>query len=129
MIHKKLISHLLLICFSVILGHQWIPHHHHTEMIPPEAEGHCPLDHADQHHQEEQPFHCHALNDLAFFKEDLTDGLHHIPVTEGQGVITSVPGISGHLPFTGISYHPMKVPDMSVDDPGIIPTRGPPERT
>jgi hypothetical protein len=70
MIRKKSISYLLLLCFSIFLGHNLIPHHHHSESLINGTADPCPIEHADQHEPIEHPFHCHAFNELAFFKMD-----------------------------------------------------------
>lgn len=72
------IAALLLVCFSVFLGHNLVPHHHHSEVVSSPIANECPLDHSDQHGQEhpvdpgtdaeKHSTHCHAFNDLVFEK-------------------------------------------------------------
>ncbi len=72
------IAALLLVCFSVFLGHNLVPHHHHSEVVSSPIANECPLDHSDQHGQEhpgdpgtdteKHSTHCHAFNELVFEK-------------------------------------------------------------
>jgi hypothetical protein len=75
---RSYISFILILCFSVFLGHSLIPHHHHAEQGPTPLFTDCPLDHDDNHHHSDEadadhqeqapPQHCHAFNDLVFQK-------------------------------------------------------------
>jgi hypothetical protein len=126
MINKKSIAQILLICFSVILGHQWVPHHHHAETLAPGTTPSCPLDHQDKHTPGEHPFHCHAFNDLAFFKEDPSDMRNQIQENDHPEAITVVIHCGYNLPLTGL-IHPAQAPSgttLVLQDP--LPTRGPP---
>jgi hypothetical protein len=75
---KRYIAGLLLVCFSVFLGHNLVPHHHHSEVFQSPVASDCPFEH-DNHqghdHEsdadldaEEHPIHCHAFNDVVFEK-------------------------------------------------------------
>ena len=75
------IAFLLLICFSAFLGHNLVPHHHHTEALLSPIATDCPIEHADhhcgdqpaesgEHHADEHPAHCHAFNDVVFEKHN-----------------------------------------------------------
>lgn len=51
----------------VIMAHLFIPHDHHSETSVFNMEEACHSKGDDSHHHTPfQPFHCHALNDLAF---------------------------------------------------------------
>jgi hypothetical protein len=51
----------------VIIAHLFIPHDHHSETSVFNMEEACHSKGNDSHHHSPfQPFHCHALNDLAF---------------------------------------------------------------
>ena len=80
---NRYIAILLLICFSAFLGHNLVPHHHHSETLQSPIATDCPVEHADQHccdqdaeaedhkadHQAgHHPSHCHAFNDVVFEK-------------------------------------------------------------
>ena len=75
---KKHITDLLLICFSAFLGHNLVPHHHHSEAYHSPIATDCPFEHEDHHGHEhdhdkattpqEHPTHCHAFNDVVFQK-------------------------------------------------------------
>lgn len=126
MIRKKTISQLLLICFSVILGHQWIPHHHHVEVLATVPSPSCPLDHQDQHSPGEHPVHCHAFNDLAFFKEDPSDYLSKVHETEQLDAIIAFDGYLSSLPRCGLILVPPGIIVPTWDHQGPVPARGPP---
>jgi hypothetical protein len=74
----RYIAGLLLICFSVFLGHNLVPHQHHSKSFQSPITTDCPFEHWDQHHHdhdaesdhetEDQPVHCHAFNDVVFEK-------------------------------------------------------------
>ena len=72
---NRYIAALLLICFSAYLGHNLVPHHHHSAISGPMATD-CPFEHGDQHGHDhdtdadadEHPTHCHAFNDVVFEK-------------------------------------------------------------
>lgn len=75
---KRYIAGLLLICFSAFLGHNLVPHHHHSEVFYSPIATDCPYEHGDhQGHDHESdadtdaenhPIHCHAFNDVVFEK-------------------------------------------------------------
>ncbi len=69
---NKHIAVILSICFAVYLGHNLIPHHHHTKAFNTPITNDCPFEHDDHHDQNhdssELPTHCHAFNDIVFEK-------------------------------------------------------------
>lgn len=77
---KRHIAGLLLICFSAFLGHNLVPHHHHSEIYTSPISTDCPFEHGDHQghdpdgdkqsntHKAEHPTHCHAFNDVVFKK-------------------------------------------------------------
>ena len=75
------IALLLLISFSAFLGHNLVPHHHHTEALLNPIATDCPIEHEDHHSwdldeegvshpPDEHPDHCHAFNDVVFEKHN-----------------------------------------------------------
>ncbi len=75
------IALLLLISFSAFLGHNLVPHHHHTEALLNPIATDCPIEHEDHHScdldkegvshpPDEHPVHCHAFNDVVFEKHN-----------------------------------------------------------
>ncbi len=44
---KRYIAGLLLICFSAFLGHNLVPHHHHSEVFHSPIATDCPFEHGD----------------------------------------------------------------------------------
>jgi len=69
---NRYIAGLLLICFSAFLGHNLVPHHHHSEVFHTPITADCPFEHGDSHEHDhdadEHPTHCHAFNDVVFEK-------------------------------------------------------------
>jgi hypothetical protein len=127
---KKHISLLLLICFSVFLGHSFLPHHHHTEIVNLLVGTGCPVHHSD--HQEEQrgpgehPVHCHAFNETVFEKyvdsgfQSITRLIHAMLVPGAANSACS--GETGS--FSG--YHPCFINVQSPGFPGAVFLRAPP---
>ena len=75
----RYIAILLLVCFSAFLGHNLVPHHHHSETLLSPLATDCPVEHGDHHccdqeadgedhHPDHPPSHCHAFNDVVFEK-------------------------------------------------------------
>lgn len=62
----------------MFLGHNLVPHHHHSEQVHVPVSSDCPVDHEDRHHHghdadadshgHDIPLHCHAFNDVVFHK-------------------------------------------------------------
>jgi len=88
LIRERTISLILLLCFAVIPAHSMVPHHHHSGVISPVPGEPCPggpHDHDQSHkesrhtpgkesghtHEEQQPAHCHAFNEISFYKHAL----------------------------------------------------------
>lgn len=75
--YRRNIALFLLFSFSVILGHSIIPHHHHDVMFVEADASSCPFEGNDQndHHDhtgpDHHPEHCHAFNEIAFYKVSL----------------------------------------------------------
>lgn len=123
---KKYISLLLFTCFSVFLGHNLMPHHHHSEAINLVVDDHCPIDHEDHHDSDDQPMHCHAFNGIDFVKYNSADVLQPVriistlavPVARIQLELSSTLKFQGYLCF--------KIPDKSIDFFGANSLRAPP---
>jgi hypothetical protein len=69
------IAGILILCFSVFLGHNLIPHHHYTDLFGGPVSSACPLQHGDQSGTQDHegdgilpPKHCHAFNDVVLDK-------------------------------------------------------------
>lgn len=133
---KKYIAGLLLICFSAFLGHNLVPHHHHSEVFHSPVTTHCPFEHGDhQGHDhdsdsdtdsENHPIHCHAFNDVVFEK-------YSAPVLKSwtsQAIIalvsrfTFVPEAPLVINFNQFTF--LKLPCSSQTDMGTRALRGPP---
>lgn len=127
---RSYISLILSICFSVFLGHNLIPHHHHSEQVNVPLAAECPIDHGDTHEHEHDgedfPLHCHAFNDVVFDKynaiqvpvqsQDLTTLL--FPLTF-KVIATPARNISSH-------YIQIKIPDKRLAYYGARSLRAPP---
>ena len=104
---KRHIAGLLLICFSAFLGHNLVPHHHHSELYHSPLTTDCPFEHGEtqknehNHDSEEHPTHCHAFNDVVFEK-------YSVPLLRpwaGSSLALIVPGQS-KLPEVKQAYTP-----------------------
>jgi hypothetical protein len=130
----------LLICFSVFLGHDLVPHHHHSEVFHSPLTTNCPFEHGDQpkhnhdadtdHHAdtdaEANPFHCHAFNDVVFEK-------YRVPVNKRgtgqvQSIVVSSLILTPEVPLVGTSssFTLFKLPCRSIKGTGTRGLRGPP---
>jgi hypothetical protein len=126
MIKRRDISILLLLSFSVMVGHSVIPHHHHSEIVVKTVTDPCPVDHEDHHNTDEGDGHCHAFNELLFNKTDLFDilkdskrlSLHAAAISE----ITKTCLLDNKFYI----YFPLKIPGPSVSCFGSVTLRGPP---
>ena len=133
---NRYLEGLLLLCFSVFLGHNLVPHHHHSEAsISPIASA-CPVEHEDhQGHDhdsdagskaEEHPIHCHAFNDVVFvtYKVALdnpgTGQLLSMVVSSQAIALEEEPMLSSS------PYILLKLPCKSHADIGTRALRGPP---
>ncbi len=131
---KGYIASLLLLCFSAFLGHNLVPHHHHSEVFRSPIATDCPFEHGDQHRHDhdsdaetnEHPTHCHAFNDVIFEK-------YNSPVvkpwsSQVQIKLVSSQTIVPELPLDLISSPCifLKLPCSSRTDIGTRALRGPP---
>ncbi len=126
----RYISIILTLCFSVFLGHNLIPHHHHSEQVIVPVSTECPVDHGDTHeHQSDadhDPLHCHAFNDVAF---DKYNTLQIEEVSTNIQTLTIPTEVSREAPVpTEILsfYFQFKIPDKSSECIGTCSLRGPP---
>jgi len=127
---------LLLVCFSVFLGHNLVPHHHHSEVFNSPITTDCPFDHGDhQGHDhkrdasaeaDEHPVHCHAFNGVVFEKYTITINK---PDTS-QPLAMEVPAHAYELDVPqGLNsglFILLKLPNKSHTDLGTRALRGPP---
>ena len=133
---NRYLAGLLLLCFSVFLGHNLVPHHHHSEVSLRPISTACPVEHSDhQGHDhnsdadaeaEEHPIHCHAFNDVVFVKYKVTIN------NPGTGQLLSMV-VSGQtsaleemLMLTYSLFPLLKLPCKSHADLGTRALRGPP---
>ena len=124
------IAILLSICFAVFMGHNLVPHHHHSEVVSIPVSSECPVEHGDHHDEdhdaESHPIHCHAFNDVVFHKYGTSNIqpqvrmiLEMIP-SESISV-QDPPVISGTFRYLCI-----KIPDKSFQTFGARSLRAPP---
>ena len=126
----RYISIFLTLCFSVFLGHNLIPHHHHSEQVIVPVSTQCPVDHgdADEHHQDgdHDPLHCHAFNDVVFDKynsiqfRDLSTHIHALAIPSVIAAVAPLPKEISSI------YMQFKIPDKPSDYFGARSLRGPP---
>ena len=126
----RYISILLILCFSVFLGHNLIPHHHHSEQVSVPVSTECPVDHGDthehQHDADHDPLHCHAFNDVVFDKynsiqfRDISTHIQTLTIPTEILLEALVP--TEILSF----YFQFKIPDKPSDYFGSRSLRAPP---
>ena len=131
---KRYIAGLLLVCFSVFLGHNLVPHHHHSEVFNSPIVTDCPIEHGDQHGHDhdsdaeanEHPTHCHAFNDVVF--EKYNTPLRKPWGSQVQSMLVSGQTIVPELPLDLVSsqYIILKLLCSSHTDIGTRALRGPP---
>lgn len=128
---------LLLICFSAFLGHNLVPHHHHSEVfLNPIATG-CPVQHDDHHacdlphdgkdpHQGDSSTHCHAFNDVVFDKQQVH--VFTIIYIQSQLLLPSTPDPLPDPRITPLpdQYNRWKFPLKIIELSGSRDLRGPP---
>ena len=133
---KRHIAGLLIICFSAFLGHNLVPHHHHSEVSLRPIATACPVEHGDHqgldHDSDadtkagEHHIHCHAFNDVVFVK-------YKVPINNpatGQLLSMVVSGqaiaLEELLMLTSSLYILLNLPGKSHTDLGTRALRGPP---
>jgi len=126
-VHRiKHISLFLLFGFSILLLHSLVPHHHHAEVLSGTVHKECPVEHNDHHDSDNQPWHCHAFNNVDLYNYSSTISQH--PSKVMVKLIIPVPELSVEKPpskreylYSGINkqYRPVR-------PPGIISLRAPP---
>ncbi|MEN8229411.1 MAG: hypothetical protein ABFS38_14730 [Bacteroidota bacterium] len=107
---KSSISFLLLACFSVFLGHNIVPHHHHTESV------NC------EHH----PMHCHAFNGVDFIKYSHSDLKQPVKIIPALTLSVSKMVLEPPSMFESQQYICLKLPDKTTRFRGAISMRAPP---
>jgi len=131
---KRYIAGLLSVCFSVFLGHNLVPHHHHSEVFNSPIATNCPVEHGDQHGHDhdsdaeanEHPTHCHAFNDVVFEKYNTPvrnpwGSQVHSMLVSGQTIVPELP-----LDLVSSQYIILKLLCSSHTDIGTRSLRGPP---
>ena len=119
-------SILLLISFSVFLGHNLVPHHHHIEAINVSIDSDCPIEHEDHQGTDDHPFHCHAFNSVTFVNYS------HSEIQQPVRVISTftVPALKiqfeSPTAFESQRFICLKIPDKSTGYFGAISLRAPP---
>ena len=114
---KKYISLLLFTCFSVFLGHNLIPHHHHSEAINLVE---------DHHDSDDHPKRCHAFNGIDFVKYNSTDVLQPVRIISTLTVPVSQLQLEPPFALEFQRFIFLKIPDKSTDYFGAISLRAPP---
>jgi hypothetical protein len=126
----RYISIFLTLCFSVFLGHNLIPHHHHSEQVSVPVATECPVDHGDthEHHQnaDHKSLHCHAFNDVVFDKYNSIQigELNARILMLALRSVSCIPAPKHTEVFS--SYIQFKIPDKPSEYFGARSLRGPP---
>ena len=124
------ISIFLTFCFWVFLGHNLIPHHHHSEQVSVPVSEECPMDHGDslkhQHDADHSPLHCHAFNDVVFDKCNSFQIRKAIPNNLSLEYTLSMMVVAPEHWGISSGYIHLIIPDKPPEDIGARPLRAPP---
>ncbi len=127
---KRYIAGLLLVCFSVFLGHNLVPHHHHSGVFNNPIATDCPFEHGHDHDSDaeanQHPTHCHAFNDVIF--ENYSAPVVKPWSNQVLAILASSQTIVPELPLDLVSsqYIILKLPCSFRTDIGTRALRGPP---
>lgn len=127
---NQYISILLSSIFAVFLGHNLVPHHHHSEIVSVPVSSECPVEHGDHHEgdhdTDHHPIHCYAFNDVVFDKYSSPQIQPQAKVIQYMTVADSMTNPDAPV-NAGISgYICLKIPDPAAWYVGARPLRGPP---
>lgn len=126
----RYISIFLTLCFSVFLGHNLIPHHHHSEQVIVPVSTKCPVDHGDaekhQHDADHNPLHCHAFNDVVFDKYNSTQLRSVSTLIHTLAILSNIRAVAPEPTEILSVYFQFKIPDKPSDYFGDHSLRGPP---
>jgi len=124
------------LCFSAFLGHNLVPHHHHTEVYHSPIATDCPFEHGDhQGHDhdsdadadaEEHPIHCHAFNDVVFEKYNASINNPSTGQVLAMVVSQQTLALEEPLILTSSQFILLKLPCKSHTDLGTRALRAPP---
>lgn len=124
------ISIFLSLCFSVFLGHNLIPHHHHSEQVSVPVSSECPVEHEDAHGHspkaDHKPLHCHAFNDVVFDKYQSIQIGRLSPHLLSLAIFSSNRMEAPLFMETSSAYAPWKIPDKPAEYYGVHSLRAPP---
>jgi len=131
---NRYIAALLFFCFSAFLGHNLVPHHHHSEIFHSPIATDCPFEHGDQHghdhdsdtESDHHPVHCHAFNDVVFEKyTNLVGGPWNL---QAQSMFVAGKSLDPEVPQTAPRslFTDLKLPCKSHTDIGSRALRAPP---
>jgi len=120
---NRYIAAFFIICFSAFLGHNLVPHHHHSEVFQIPIVSDCPYEHGDHygHDQdgvnepetEKQPTHCHAFNDVVLEKystPSFRPGTFSLPAMMVPGHSYFPEGEQGFSPYPCFVLKPPYIP-------------------
>jgi hypothetical protein len=127
MIRQHYIGSLLLLCFSVFLAHNLVPHHHHSELISKLAGQTCPIDHEDHREPGDHATHCHAFNEVTFYKVKTSGLMEDVrEITLHANAITAM-----DTPVSWVSKAsqtvPLKISLPGKESGGSVAARAPPK--
>ena len=118
-------SFLLILSFSVLLGHSLVPHHHHAEVVMNPVDDHCPADQNDHQDAEKTPFHCHAFNEITFYQNSDLDIQKRVRVNISMELLYAE--LKGYPNTVGTCIAPQIIPIELSWYNGSFSTRGPPQ--
>ena len=124
---KKQISLLLLLGFSVLLGHSLIPHYHHSDILFGTILGKCTPGHDDHHDSGKSPVHCHAFNNVDFFKNSQTSVQQEPKKISTLMLLPTQVTTEETSACCTNSYICLKLPGQSIKYSGAVSLRAPPQ--
>ena len=119
---NRQISLILILCFSIFLGHNLIPHHHDGGFANIAMTGECSFDHVDH----DPPNHCHAFNNIDFVHYSYTKIQPPVGVKLFGMVPVSKVKLEQPDSFVFKLYTTLKLPDKTPRYLGAISMRAPP---
>ena len=123
---RKQISFLLLLVFGVLLGHNLVPHHHYADILPGPINRDCPIEHKDHLDSDNHPLHCHAFNNVAFFKDSPSNLQQKVREISTLMIPSTQCVPEPPASFGLCRYLCLTIPDKSFKYCGAISPRAPP---
>jgi hypothetical protein len=123
------ISFILLISFTIIVAHNLVPHHHHSESLVASPTHSCPIDHQDHRDSQDgraDTYHCHALNNIVFVNYHISAVPVAIKMTNDLFIAHTIFESEWDHSNASSGYTFLTLPIYSIECQGTHFMRGPP---